>query len=74
MDALNRLMRSEAGMECAKIMERGKGAGGGGGMVNVGGGGGHEMSMIGGGNLDMESEDEKPRRWQIGDTWSGVAL
>ena len=73
MDALNRHMRSEAGMGCARILERRKGAGGGGGMVNVGGGG-HEMSMIGGGNLDMESEDEKPRRRQTGDTWSGVAL
>ena len=32
---------------------------------------GHEMSMIGGGNMDMESEDEKKtRRWHSGDTWS----
>ena len=64
MNALNRHMRSEAGMECARIVERGKGAGG----------GGHEMSMISSGNPDMDLEDEKPRRWQTGDTWSGVAL
>ena len=82
MDALNRHLRSEAGVECAKMVERGKGGDAG------GGGGGHDMgeismSMTGSGmaDLELESEDKKrpmPRRRQTGgggaDTWSGVAL
>ena len=28
MDALNRHLRSEAGVECARVVERGKGSGG----------------------------------------------
>ena len=77
MDALNRHLRSEAGVECARIMEKEKGAagggGGGGGRVgDMGRAGGYNMgiNMTGGMvNLSMESEDEKrsiPKRRQPG--------
>ena len=83
MDALNRHLRSEAGVECARIVDREKGAGGGGGGGMEGGGydmGGINMNMTGGiVDLGMESEEEKrpmPKRRLTGgaDSWSGVSL
>ncbi|KAF8805438.1 hypothetical protein BYT27DRAFT_7258555 [Phlegmacium glaucopus] len=89
MDALNRHLRSEAGVECARIVDKGKGAGGGGvGMGNMEGRGYDSagmggISMTSGLALDMEPEEEKPvpKRRQTGgsggmgtDTWPGVAL
>ena len=84
MDALNRHLRSETGVECARIVERGKGSGG--GMES----GGYDMSgitmsMTGGMvELSMESEDQKrpiPKRRQTGggggggaDIWSGSGV
>ena len=69
MDALNRHLRSEAGVECARIVDKVKGEGM--GMRMGGGGGGYGME------LGMESDDEKrpivPKRRQTAD-WSGVAL
>ena len=81
MDALNRLLRSETGVECAKIVERGKGSGG--GMEGGYDMGGITMSMTGMVELGMESEEQKrpiPKRRQTGgggggaDIWSGVTL
>ena len=88
MDALNRHLRSEAGVECARIVEKGKGAGGGDvGMGNVENGydmGAMAMGITGGMvKLAMGSEDQKlpiPKRRQSGgggggaDSWAGVAL
>ena len=87
MDALNRHLRSETGVECARIVERGKESGGG----SDGYGGMSGMSSMTGGmvELSMESEDQKrpiiPKRRQTGggggggggggaDVWSGVTL
>jgi len=83
MDALNRHLRSETGVECARIVERGKESGGGvmGDMES-----GFDMSgitMTGVVELGMESEEQKhpiPKKRQTGwkgdeaDNWSGVAL
>ena len=90
MDALNRHLRSETGVECARVVERGKGSGGGGGGVigNLESGydmNGITMSMAGMVELGMESEEQKrpiPKRRQTGgggggggaDMWSGVTL
>ena len=86
MDALNRHLRSETGVECARIVERGKGSSGGGGGGNMESGydmSGITMSMTGG-MVDLggvESEEQKlpiPKRRQTGggggggaDIWSG---
>jgi hypothetical protein len=80
MDALNRHLRSETGVECARIVERGKGSAGGFDMSGI------TMSMTGGMvELGMESEEQKrpisSKRRQTGggggggaDIWSGVTL
>ena len=85
MDALNRHLRSETGVECARIVERGKGSGG--SMESGYDMSGITMTMTGGMvDLGMESEDQKrpiPKRRQTGggggggggaDIWSGVTL
>jgi Zinc finger, C2H2 type len=79
MDALNRHLRSEAGVECARIVEKGKGANGGGGETgNENVGGGYDMAM--GGIVKLGMDERKPKRRQSGgsgggaETWSGVAL
>jgi len=80
MDALNRHLKSDAGVECARIVEGEKGA-----VMNSAGYDVGRMSMSGGGMLKMEPEEQKlytiPRRRQSGggggggaDSWSGVAL
>ena len=86
MDALNRHLRSEAGVECARVVDRGKEVGGmgmGSGGYDIGGMG---LNMTSGLPLSMGSEEEKrpvPKRRQTGgsggamggtDAWSGVAL
>ena len=76
MDALNRHLRSETGVECARIVERGKGSDGVMGDMESG----YDMSVV---ELGMESEEQKrpiPKRRQTGgggggaDVWSGVTL
>ena len=58
MDALNRHLRSEAGAECAKVVERGKGEGMGMGM-GMGDEGGGDVSMgMGGGGMGGVEEHE----------------
>lgn len=82
MDALNRHLRSETGVECARVVERGKGSGG---VTDSGYDmSGITMSVTGGMvELSMEPEDQKrpiPKRRQAGgggggaDIWSGVTL
>ena len=76
MDALNRHLRSETGVECARIVEKGKGPGGvmesGYDMSGV------TMSMTGGMvDLGMESEDQKrpiPKRRQTGGGGGGADI
>jgi hypothetical protein len=76
MDALNRHLRSETGVECARIVDRGKGSGG---------GDGYDMSVITMSSMGIESEEQKgpilSKRRQSGggggggaDMWSGVTL
>ena len=82
MDALNRHLKSKAGVECARIMERGKRAGSGGmGMWNSEGGynkGEATMSMRDGiVELGRKLEEEKRQTGSggsRGDGWAGVAL
>jgi len=80
MDALNRHLKSDAGVECAKIVEGEKGTHG--GVTGNSAGYGMAMSMSGG-MLNMEPEEQKytiPRRRQSGgggggaDSWSGVTV
>ena len=89
MDALNRHLKSETGVECARVVERGKGSGPGGGdvlgeldsgfdmsgvmMSSVTGGGGG-----GGGGMVVELGDELkqpgiPKRRQMGGGGGGGA-
>ena len=90
MDALNRHLKSETGVECARIVERGKGSGGGVlGELDSG----FDMSGImmssvtgGGGGMVVELGDELkqpgiPKRRQMGggggggaDIWSGPGV
>jgi hypothetical protein len=84
MDALNRHLRSETGVECARIVERGKGSGG--SMESGYDMSGITMSMTGDMvELSMEPEDQKrpiPKRRQNGgggggggaDIWSGSGV
>jgi len=86
MDALNRHLKSETGVECARIVERGKGSSGVTGNMESGYHmNGIAMSMTGGMvDLSMEPEEQKPpipKRRQTGggggggaDIWSGVTL
>ena len=87
MDALNRHLRSETGVECAKIVERGKGPGGvTGNMENGYDMSGITMSMTGGVvELNMDTEEQKrpiPKRRQTGgggggggaDMWSATGV
>ena len=86
MDALNRHLRSEAGVECARFVERGKGSGDDvmGDMESVYDMNGMTMSMTRGMvELGMKSEEQQhpiPKKRQTGwkgggaDNWSGVAL
>ena len=77
MDALNRHLRSETGVECARFVERGKGSGDDvmGDMES--GDDMRGMSMMRGMvELDIESEEQKHPilKKRQADSWSGVAL
>ena len=83
MDALNRHLKSETGVECARIVERGKGSGG--GVLGVLDSGfdmsGVMMSSVGGGGgggMVVELGDELkqpgiPKRRQMGGGGDGGA-
>jgi Zinc finger, C2H2 type len=82
MDALNRHLKSEAGVECARIAERGKGAGG--GRMGVGNreGGydkGKAVMRMRDGIVELGTKLEEEKRQtggggSRGDGWAGVAL
>ena len=86
MDALNRHLKSDAGVECARIVGREKGGLVDEGMMERGGGGGNGYNMGGMAMISMKSEERKhliPKRRQSGgggggggpdSSWSGVAL
>jgi len=86
MDALNRHLRSETGVECARIVERVKSGGDASDVESGYDMSGITMSSVTGGMVElssssMEPEEQKPKRRQTGsgggggtDIWSGVTL